>query len=193
MKEKKEYSSAVRSRRLIRQAFVELLQEKELQKITVADIVKRAEINRSTFYVHYPDVRGLVEVIENEIIDEMMVVLGTFDYESFFENPTAPLLCTSHFLGEKQDFYRALLKSKDSVPFLEKLKEIFIHYMKNDTSIPKEIRESKSFSIRISSLAGGLSNPYLEWFRGELDCTLEDIALEMGKVIKGAVQDLIRR
>ena len=37
--EKKEYRSAVRSRKLIRQAFYELLKEKSFEKITVTDIL----------------------------------------------------------------------------------------------------------------------------------------------------------
>ncbi|MBR2950520.1 MAG: TetR family transcriptional regulator, partial [Lachnospiraceae bacterium] len=61
MAEKKENRSAIRSRRLIREALLELLQEKKFEKITVTDIVKRADINRSTFYAHYPDVMGLLE------------------------------------------------------------------------------------------------------------------------------------
>ena len=63
MAERKEYRSAIRSRRLIHQAFLELLREKPFEKITVTDIVNRADINRSTFYAHYPDVRGLVEAL----------------------------------------------------------------------------------------------------------------------------------
>ena len=46
---KAEYKSAIRSRRMIQHALVELLQEKELDKITVTDIVTRADINRGTF------------------------------------------------------------------------------------------------------------------------------------------------
>ena len=61
MAEKKEYRSAIRSRRFIRQAFMELLREKRLEKITVTDIVNRADINRSTFYAHYTDVKALIE------------------------------------------------------------------------------------------------------------------------------------
>ena len=68
MEKRKEYRSAVRSRRLIRSAFLELLREKAYEKITVTDIVTRADINRSTFYAHYPDVRGLVEEIVGEAI-----------------------------------------------------------------------------------------------------------------------------
>ncbi len=53
--------------------------------------VIRADLNRATFYAHYPDVRGVTEEIENEIIAKMLEVLEEFRYTNFFRNP-APLL-----------------------------------------------------------------------------------------------------
>lgn len=87
MRTKAEYRSAIRSRRLIREAFLQLLKEKDISKITVTDIVKLADINRATFYAHYPDVRGVVEEIENEIIGKMMSILSEFEYRTFFNDP----------------------------------------------------------------------------------------------------------
>lgn len=50
-----------RTRNLIEQAFGELLTEKGFQFITVQDITERAEINRATFYAHFPDKFALLE------------------------------------------------------------------------------------------------------------------------------------
>lgn len=50
-----------RTRTLIQQAFVDLLAEKGFQSITVQDITQRAEINRATFYAHFPDKYALLE------------------------------------------------------------------------------------------------------------------------------------
>jgi len=60
MTERKENRNARRSRQMIREAFEELLEEKGFHKITVTDIVARADLNRSTFYAHYPDIYGSV-------------------------------------------------------------------------------------------------------------------------------------
>lgn len=46
MGSKAEYRSAIRSRKLIKTAFMELAAEKEISKITVKDIADRADINR---------------------------------------------------------------------------------------------------------------------------------------------------
>ncbi|MCA1899704.1 MAG: TetR/AcrR family transcriptional regulator [Chloroflexi bacterium] len=50
-----------RTRSLIRQAFSELLAEKGFGALSVQDIAERAEINRATFYAHYPDKFALLK------------------------------------------------------------------------------------------------------------------------------------
>ena len=51
------------SQRKIETAFIELLQEKELNQISVIAICKKANLNRSTFYSSYLDIYDLVSKI----------------------------------------------------------------------------------------------------------------------------------
>lgn len=183
MKKKAEYKSAIRSRKLIRQAFVELMQEKDLEKITVTDIVTRADINRGTFYAHYQDKRAVIEQIENEIIGKMMEFLGEFQYKKFFQNPLPLLLKISRYLEKDLEFYRILINARGSEQFLEKLKSIFTKYLKNDSDIPEKIKKSSDFIIRINFFAGGIINLYQVWFRNELNCSLNEISLEISKLV----------
>lgn len=191
MREKAEYRSALRSKRLIRQAFIELLQEKELEKITVTDVITRADINRGTFYAHYQDMRAVIEQIENEIIDKMREVLGEFRFEHFFQNPLPLLLKVSRYIEQDLDFYRVLINSKGSVRFLEKLKRIFVEHMRSDSSVPVSVRHSADFLVRIHFFAGGVVNLYQVWFRGETNCSLNEIALVVGKTIKDTAGSLL--
>lgn len=67
---KAEYRSAIRSRKLIKEALADLLQEKPLDKITVTDVVNRAQINRGTFYAHYADIPDVINhLIQNTFSD----------------------------------------------------------------------------------------------------------------------------
>jgi len=50
-----------RTRTLIQQAFTALLAEKGFAATTVQDITERAEVNRVTFYAHFPDKFALLE------------------------------------------------------------------------------------------------------------------------------------
>jgi AcrR family transcriptional regulator len=187
---KAEYRSAIRSRRLIREAYTALLKEKELSKITVTDIVNRADINRATFYAHYPDVRGVTEEIENEIIAKMLEVLKKFEFTNFFGNPAPLLLQLSRYLEEDAEFYRILIKANGSEMFMEKLKKVFTDYMLNSSDIPDEMRHSKMVRLRVCYFAGGIVNLYKQWFRGDLDCTLNDIAMEVSKLLHLEAKEL---
>ena len=53
---------------LIRNAFITLLKEKSLEDITVHEIVEKALINRSTFYLHYKDKYDLYDGILNKLL-----------------------------------------------------------------------------------------------------------------------------
>lgn len=181
---KAEYRSAIRSRRMIREAYMELLKEKDLSKITVTDIITRADLNRTTFYAHYPDVRGVTEEIENEIIEKMLEVLKEFQFTSFFRNPAPLLLKISRYLEEDTDFYRILVRANGSEIFMEKLKKVFSDHMLNDSDIPESMRQSKMVELRVCYFAGGIVNLYKQWFRGDLNCTLNDIALEVSKLLQ---------
>jgi len=184
MGEKAEYKSALRSKHLIRQAFVELLQEKDLEKITVTDIITRADLNRGTFYAHYQDVRAVIEQIENEIIGRMLEFLGEFRHKNFFQNPLPLLLKVSRYVEADLEFHRILINSKGAVPFLEKLKKIFVEYMKTDSDIPEAVKKSPEFTVSVNFFAGGVINLYQVWFRGETNYTLNELALVVSKIIK---------
>jgi AcrR family transcriptional regulator len=50
-----------RTRQMLVQAFTELIHEKEFKSITIQDITARADVNRSTFYSHFPDKFALLD------------------------------------------------------------------------------------------------------------------------------------
>lgn len=75
----------LRSRQSIINAFISIRQHKELEKITVTEICRTADINKSTFYVHYRDIYDLSSKLETEVIEG---IIDTIEKpENVFENP----------------------------------------------------------------------------------------------------------
>ena len=187
---KKEYRSAVRSRHLIRTAFMELLQEKPFEKITVTDLVRRADINRSTFYAHYPDVQGLVDEILAEPMAHTIQLTQGADYRDFFNDPLPFLQLLSVLLRENQALYRLMARSNYSARQMDMLKQQLIQQTFKAMSFPKEWQDSTFLSIRISFSIGGLVDVCLQWLKGELDCTLDDILEHISAIIVRSASDL---
>ena len=183
MAEKKEYRSAVRSRRLINQAFLELLQEKPFEKITVTDIVNRADINRSTFYAHYPDVRGMVEVLLDNTVSKTVSLIAELNFDTLFTDPT-PFLTKLLSIGmENMDIYRLLGNSDYAMRQVEAMKLIFMEKALTADSIPGEIRRSSAFQIQINFFIGGILNTFQQWLQGNLVCSPEEIMEQIASLI----------
>ena len=93
MKSRNINKSSAKTRAIIKKTFAEMLSEKqEINKITVTELVKRADINRGTFYSHYDDIYCVAEDYENELIDKFfddtrLISLKNADsfVDSFFE------------------------------------------------------------------------------------------------------------
>ncbi|SEU11511.1 TetR/AcrR family transcriptional regulator [Paenibacillus sp. NFR01] len=108
----------IRSSQLILDAFSELLRTRSFEKITIGDITKRAGVNRSTFYAHFPDKFSLVDRLLGEGF--MNFVHDKIKEEAKFSEDTMRgiviALCEYHQATNKR-----CIKSYDEVaPFIEK-------------------------------------------------------------------------
>lgn len=111
MAEQKEDRRIRRTKRLLRQALAELMNEKEFKDITVKEITDRADLNRGTFYFHYTDTYDLREKIEDGLVQEFEKVLSS--YQPTKENYSArPMLEQAVKFVEDQKFLvRTLFQS----------------------------------------------------------------------------------
>lgn len=59
------------TQRVLKESLLKILQERPIERVTVKEICDRADINRSTFYVHYGSPQELLDSIKNELYDEI--------------------------------------------------------------------------------------------------------------------------
>lgn len=74
-----------KTKKAIADAFLTMASQKPIEKITVTDIVKEAQINKSTFYAHYHDIYDLMDELRNEAIE--MVVSNMHYLSNLFDDP----------------------------------------------------------------------------------------------------------
>ena len=191
MAERREYRSSIRSRRMIREAFLELLDEKEFGKITVTDITNRADLNRSTFYAHYPDVQGVVEEIQDEIIKNNMELVREMKYRNILRDPMPYLNSICKTLEENISLFKKLGHSADVHLHLDKYRLMMADDIMKHEEIPEEVRHAPFFKIRIHFFVGGIMNTYQQWAEGKLDCTLTEISQEIASLIQKSAMDLV--
>ena len=183
MADKAEYRSALRSRKLIKESFIELLLEKPFDKITVTDIVSRADINRGTFYAHYSDINRLVLAIEDEIVDALCNLLLGLKHPNLMKNPLPLFLNISEYLEENKELIYALLHSNNTSTFIFQLPDLIARQLISSESLENDVRLDPLFKERCRFYAGGAASLYAAWFQGALEGSLTDIAYTLEKII----------
>ena len=65
-----------RTRAMLQNALVKLLETKPLNKISVMELTRLADVNRATFYVHYTDIYALFDQLKRELIDSYKDIIA---------------------------------------------------------------------------------------------------------------------
>lgn len=184
MTQRNDNRSARRSRRMIRQAFEELLAEREFSKITVTDIVERADLNRSTFYAHYPDIYGIVDEMQEEIIGRHMELFRQIQFRNILKDPRPYLGCITATMEENLALMRRLGLTENVHRKSGKFQQMMEHDIMHHSDIPRQVRESAQFAIRVHFFMGGIMNTYQSWAEGKLACTLDQLSEQIGDMIR---------
>ena len=70
---------------LIKESFLELLEQKPLRTITVKELAAKAHINRATFYAHYENIYTLLDDIKSEFVSGLMGSIDAFTNDDSIE------------------------------------------------------------------------------------------------------------
>ena len=177
----KEYRSSVRSKKLIRTAMIELLAEKDISKITVVDVIHRADLSRNTFYAHYQDVFAVLEELENDFLSEMNLYLDEAIQNREFSDPLSLLQKFQRFVESSMENNKRLLANQNAAAFCEKIKRVFIaRVMEN---LPTTgVKDTSGFLIFLECVAGGFVSLYQKSLNKESTLTLDDITLEINQI-----------
>ena len=96
-----------RTRKLLHDAFLALVIEQGYEKTTIQDILDRADVGRSTFYVHFRDKEALLTASFDGMRDQLEHELATIDATSQID-VTLPAALLFEHAYRNQRVYRAL-------------------------------------------------------------------------------------
>lgn len=118
-----------RTRRLLRDALMQLIVEKGFDSISVQDITDRADVSRATFYLHFRDKEELLFNSMRELYDDLA------EKVHFFHDPQDVLkqvMAGNHdacmeatdfeHVAEYENLYRVLLSEKGVASFVVKVR-----------------------------------------------------------------------
>lgn len=191
-KEKKEDRRVRRTKKLLTQALTSLLQEKQVNEITVRELTELADMNRGTFYLYYKDIYDMLEKTEDGLFSALEEIMDAHEKEAAGLQTRPLLLDLFHFIRENREMVRVLLSPHGDMNFLHRLFEVIRERcMEAFPALPAEQGEA-DFDYRYSFLVFGTAGLIRAWV--SRDCRepaeeMADLADEM--IRKGGLNELI--
>ncbi len=121
-----------RTQKLLREALVELIEERGFEALTIGEITERALVSRAAFYRNYRDKYDLVEQIFAEAMSALLNAVG----EIGTEHPPEIWVTFFEHIAEYERLYRALLGRKGSPWFVRKMRASLAGLVKERGHLP---------------------------------------------------------
>ncbi|QDP39511.1 TetR/AcrR family transcriptional regulator [Radiobacillus deserti] len=117
----------IRTRQLLRNAFVELLKEMDIEKISVNRLTERATINRVTFYLHYKDIPDMLERMADDMITDISSSIENVEEAASTASKDMDRQIMVNFLEhieKNKEFYKVILTSRRIPIFRDRLLQL---------------------------------------------------------------------
>ncbi|WP_234122586.1 TetR/AcrR family transcriptional regulator [Clostridium hydrogenum] len=175
---------------LIRKAFINILEQKPIQSISIKELCCEAQINRGTFYNHYTDIYDLLKQIEDELQLDFEKALEPLNHIEDELTSTVVIAKIFKYIKENIDLYVLTLGEHGDKLFTLKLmnmgKERFIdRYSNNFKSVSKERMEY--FCVFISSGCLGILQ---KWVKDGMVTSVEEVAKTAEDIVIMAIGTL---
>ena len=180
---KKQPHVTEQTRRKLINAFWELYKTEDISKITVGNICKVADYERTSFYRYFMDINDILNQLENEIINNIKDSINASNKSGKFSNFKN---FTNHY-GE----YFTVFHEKGNRSFYDKFKELVksdvYKYLKLD--VKDENRKDYIFEFVFASLLGS----YAYWYRHQDMMDLESLSKFANNTLLNGTNSIINK
>ncbi len=154
------------SQKRIEKIFVELIQNKEINEISVTNICKLAKINRTTFYNNYIDIYDLAEKIKENLEQDVLNLYQDERLNKYNSNDFSKIF---RLVKENQLFFKTYFKLEfDS-------NNIFTKNYEYDTNQSKTFYNDEFIDYHIEFFKAGFNAIMKKWLNNGCKESVEDM------------------
>lgn len=177
------------TKNLIRDKFIDMLNERPLDKITVKELAKRCEINRNTFYYHYKDIYEILsEIFQKELKKVIAEYNDTLSWEESF------LLATEFALENKKAIYHVYnsIRREELEDYIYDVAgNIMIRYVEKKSEDINALEGDKNLIATFYQSA--LTEMVLRWIDAGMEADTELIIRRIGQLFNGNIRLSLKR
>jgi AcrR family transcriptional regulator len=181
-----------RTRKLLQKALIELITERGYDAITIQDIVDRANIGRTTFYLHYNSKDELFMSCHEAIVSEFHVgLLHPLSREELLSSEFPPEMSSAYrHLEEGRALLYPVFQGKDSQLILRQIRDRSAREIEaNLRTLFAETESNIPLDILANYLAGAQITLMQWWLEKRRPHTPDDLTKTLYQLQRAAIRD----
>ena len=177
----------IKTNKVLFEALITLMEQKDFEKIKISDICDQALINRSTFYAHYEDKYDLLLAMINDLKNNLEHELKENKEEDISKNYFMEFLkILINHVDEKRETYNSILKNDKNGIVMDFLIDVsyrdLTSRLKNNNLI-----SIIPIDVITKFYIGGIVNVGIDWVKNKNKYTKEELLLYFDKLIPDKV------
>lgn len=182
-----------RTRALLQKSLVDLINERGYESITIQDIADRANIGRTTFYLHYNGKDELLMSCHDAILREFHIGVSHLSREQFLSGDApAGMISAYQHLREKRALLYSVFQGRDSLSILRQIRDWNAQQMQaNLRSVFVEAESVVPFDLLANYLAGAQIAMLQWWLEKRRAHTPESVARTFHRLQRAAIHDAL--
>jgi len=186
-----------RTRQLLEEACIALILEKGYEAVTIQDILDRANVGRSTFYVHYRDKEDLLmsrfQALQQAFEEHARIL---FEHESFDKvDPQAitnlPMMMLKYVEHEHR-LFKALLGKHGGGNHFNYQREYLLKYVR---VILKHVAQKPLAAYELELVSQSMVSIFLStlvwWLDNDMPCSAEELFRLVMRLIEPGLSDVL--
>lgn len=188
IKTKKEDQRSLITKRMIKEAFYELLQKEDISKINVKKLCEEASINRGTFYLYYKDIYDLKDSLIDEYIEKLQTSLLPIIYMKKEELTDREMIKTILKVLKDNDVMTKAILNKNLAPsIIDRLVEVGKIVTLNIYPKVFNTKDTTEFETYYNFVSNGAMAIIIDWIKKDFNEDVDSMSKKLEKLLKASL------
>ena len=171
-----------KTKKAIESSFLTLLERKSINRITVAELCRMADIGRGTFYLHYMDVYDLYDKLENELSAGLYKLFEDAFPSTDRDNSRRLADELTAYIEDKRELF-LLLTREDNRSSLQRITRRFSEKVINENFLLHPDGNARYDAMESVFVVSGITGVLEEWLKGAMAAPREEVADALDKIL----------
>ena len=96
-------------------------------------------------------------------------------------------------MSKDLEYFKLVINASENSNLMDRIKASILESISNNFQIIKYVSNYEKFKIVVQYIVGGVLDAYIDWFKGNIKCSLDEMSSFLAILIKNGVRGYITR